>query len=146
MVANGPIVEIQLWVSRSLQEVLRKKGQSIPDPVKVTAMIDTGASGTVVNPSVIQALGIQPVGVTAIKTPSTTAPVLCHQYELAVLFPNNVVIDSCIAVEAPLQGQHIKCLIGRNILAHGVLIYTGYTNYFHIEFLIVVMLWLIAQI
>ena len=134
MVANGPIVEIQLWVSRSLQEILKKKRQPIPEPVKVTAMIDTGASGTVVNPNVIQALGIQPVGVTAIKTPSTTAPVLCHQYELAVLFPNNVIVDSCIAVEAPLQGQHIQCLIGRDILAHGVLIYTGYTNTFTLSF------------
>lgn len=134
MIANGPIVEIQLWMSRSLQEILKQKGQPIPQPVKVTAMIDTGASCTVVNPSVIQALGVQPIGVTSIQTPSTTAPVLCYQYELAVLFPNNVVVGSCVAVEAPLQGQHIKCLIGRDILAHGVLIYTGYTETFTLSF------------
>ncbi len=62
MAANGPTVELHLWIARSLQEILKKKGQTEPQPVKVTAMIDTGASGTVVNPTVIQSLGIQPIG------------------------------------------------------------------------------------
>jgi hypothetical protein len=50
-----------------------------------------------------------------------------------MLFPNNVQV-AATAIEAPLQGQHIQCLIGRDVLAHGVLVYIGYTNSFTLSF------------
>jgi len=33
-------------------------------------------------------------------------------------------------VEAPLESQHISCLIGRDVLARGVFIYLGSGNAF----------------
>lgn len=75
---------------------------------------------------------MQPVGVVAISTPSSRN-VSCYQYLVRLLFPNNVVVET-LAIEAPLMGQQIQCLIGRDVLAHAVLVYTGYINQFTISF------------
>ena len=95
-------------------------------------MIDTGASGTVIRDDIPPMLGLQPVGVSFINTPSSTN-VRCYEYLIRLVFPNNVVVEASV-IAAPLQGQEVQCLIGRDILAHGVLIYIGYTHTFSLSF------------
>lgn len=95
-------------------------------------MIDTGATGSVVRQGLLSPLGLNPVGVAYINTPSSTN-VLCYEYSVRLLFANNVLVETTV-IEAPLQGQHIQCLIGRDILAHGVLVYIGYSNLFSLSF------------
>lgn len=134
LVQAGPIVEILVGPSQQLRQVIASTGQSLPAPVRAVAMIDTGASGTVLSPSIIQALGIQPVGVIQMSTPSTQQPITAHQYDVSMSFPNGVTVAQTLATEAPLGGQHIQCLIGRDILQHGVLVYIGYLNQFTLSF------------
>ncbi|MGQ9695187.1 MAG: hypothetical protein ACUVWV_10630 [Thermodesulfobacteriota bacterium] len=95
-------------------------------------MIDTGATGSVIQPVIAKQLGFQPVGVVSISTPSSQS-VPCLQYVIRLMFPNNVIVEG-LAIEAPLQGQHIQCLIGRDVLAHGVFVYIGYINQFTLSF------------
>lgn len=98
-------------------------------------MVDTGASGTVIAPGVFAQLGLQPVGVTSMSTPSTTTPVSSRLFNVDLTFlTNNVNVTGVVAIEAPLGGQHIQCLIGRDILQHGVLVYIGYINQFTLSF------------
>jgi predicted aspartyl protease len=130
--ALGPLVDMRVWIGTPVEEVLKKAATKVPEPVTVKAMIDTGATGSVIQPSVAQQLGLQPVGVVAISTPSSEN-VPCFQYTVRLLFPNNVTVEA-LAIEAPLRGQQIQCLIGRDVLAHGVLIYTGYINQFTLSF------------
>ncbi len=77
-------------------------------------------------------LNIHPIGITRIHTPSSTN-VSCREFAVRLLFPNNVIVETTV-IEAPLQGQHIQALIGRDVLAHGVLIYIGYGNLFSLSF------------
>jgi predicted aspartyl protease len=107
--------------------MLKDKNQPIPQSVKVLAMIDTGATSTVVRSDIVEKIGISPIGVVKINTPSSVG-VECYQYQAAVVFPNNLAIETADLIAAPLQGQHIQCLIGRDILRHGVLIYNGYAQ------------------
>ena len=86
-----------------------------------------------ISQGLVATLGIQPVGTTYINTPSSTN-VLCHQYDVQLVFNNQVNIGSIVITEAPLQGQHIQCLIGRDVLQHGLLVYTGYDNSFSLSF------------
>ena len=95
-------------------------------------MIDTGATATVVREDIVKQLSLHPVGITLINTPSSTN-VQCYEYLVRLLFPNNVVVET-VVIAAPLQGQHIQCLIGRDVLKHGVFIYTGYINTFTLSF------------
>jgi len=123
---------MRVWIGTPVEEVLKKSGDSLPDPVLVKGMIDTGATGTVIQPEIAKKLRLQPVGVVTISTPSSEN-VPCYQYIVRLIFPSNVIVEA-IAVEAPLKGQHIQCLIGRDVLAHGVLVYTGYINQFSLSF------------
>jgi hypothetical protein len=129
---RGPVVELQLGVPPALEAVLRQAGQPVPSPIVVAAMIDTGASGTVVRDDIPQRLGLNPVGVIAIHTPASTG-VRCSQFAMRLQFPSYVV-EEAVVIAAPLQGQHVECLIGRDVLAHAVLVYTGYDNSFTLAF------------
>jgi len=130
--ASGPVVEVRIAVGSALEAVLSKKGTKVPVPVPALAMIDTGATGTVLRPDLIRRLGLKPVGVTFIHTPSSTN-IRCLQYLTRLVFPSNVVVET-VAIEAPLQGQHIECLVGRDVLRHGVFIYNGYMQDFTLSF------------
>ena len=126
---TGPVLEVRLAVSEPLEEWLRERGQDIPPPVALTGMVDTGASGCVVQQGLPTQLGLQPVGTTLINTPSSTN-VLCSVYAVRLVLAGGQVVVNGTVIEAPLQGQNIQCLVGRDILAHGVLIYIGYANQF----------------
>jgi predicted aspartyl protease len=126
----GPLLQIKIDVPQALKE--SKAIQPEPQPVTTQAMIDTGATGTVIQAELIESLGLKPVGVVSVSTPSSTN-VMCNQYFVKLLLPNNVTVDAVI-IAAPLKDQHIQCLIGRDILQHGVFIYTGYINQFTLSF------------
>jgi predicted aspartyl protease len=119
-------------VWNAVESAIRRAGTKIPNPVLTTAMIDTGATVSVVRRGIPSQLGLNPAGVTHINTPFSTN-VACYEYLVRLVFPNNVLVETTV-LEAPLQGQHIQCLIGRDVLAHGVLVYIGYGNLFSLSF------------
>jgi hypothetical protein len=129
---TGPVVETRIVVGSVLETLLRQSNQPIPTAVPTLAMIDTGATGTVIRDDIPPRLGLQPVGVSFINTPSSTN-VRCYEYMIRLIFPNNVVVEATV-ISAPLQGQQAQCLIGRDVLSHGVLIYIGYINTFSLSF------------
>jgi predicted aspartyl protease len=130
--AAGPLVEVRVWVGSPVEAALRKAGTKIPGPVQAKGLIDTGATGSVIQPGIVRQLGLEPIGVVNISTPSSES-VPCYQYSVRLIFPNNVLVEA-IAIEAPLKGQQIGCLVGRDVLAHGVFVYTGYINQFTLSF------------
>jgi len=129
---TGPVVQVRLTIGSALEDFLKKANQNLPPPIQVPAMIDTGATGTVVREDIVNQLNLHPIGVTLINTPSSTN-VQCYEYLMRLLFPNNVIVET-VVIAAPLQGQNILCLIGRDVLQHGVFIYTGYVNTFTLSF------------
>jgi predicted aspartyl protease len=128
----GPLVDLRVWIGTPVEEALKNAGSKIPEPVAAKGMIDTGATGSVIQPALASQLGLQPVGVVSISTPSSEN-VPCAQYVVRLILPNSVIVEA-FAIEAPLRGQDIQCLIGRDVLAHGVLVYTGYINQFTLSF------------
>lgn len=125
----GPIVEVRVVPSSLYIQTLNIPKQNLPQPIPVTALIDTGASGTVIKEGIPGQLGLKPIGFTHITTASSQDK-LCLQYDLAFLFPNINAVFGTVVTEVPLQGQHIQCLIGRDFLSHAILIYIGYNNSF----------------
>lgn len=129
---DGPLVEVDIAVGSHAEAAMQDAGQDVPAPVGVHGLIDTGASSSVVREGIPGALDLHPVGVTRINTPSST-DVPCSEYLVRFVFPNDVIFETT-AIEAPLQGQRIECLIGRDVLARAVLIYNGYTELFTLSF------------
>jgi hypothetical protein len=132
LMAMGPVIDVNLTISSITENFLLKNNKRIPIPVQAVAMIDTGAARTVIRNDIIKKFNLKPVGVTLINTPSSTN-IQCYEYLIRLLLPQTVVVDA-VVIAAPLQGQHIQCLIGRDILKNGIFIYTGYNNSFSLSF------------
>jgi hypothetical protein len=128
--AQGPTATVSIAVTAAAQAALTTAGDTAPAPVQVTAMIDTGATGTAIAPGIAQQLSLQPVGITLVSTPSS-ANVPMPQYAIRLLLAPTVIFETT-AIEAPLHGQAIQALIGRDVLSQAVLVYIGYANEFTI--------------
>jgi hypothetical protein len=84
--SRGLIVEAAVLVRLSRQEALKKAGQSVPELQRVYALLDTGASCSAVDQSVLDSLSLTPTGEAEILTPSTgRTPYVWRQ----LLFPVN---------------------------------------------------------
>jgi predicted aspartyl protease len=133
LVSSGPTLQILIGPSRAFVEAVGEFA-SISAPVAVTAMVDTGAQTTVLSPDVAAQLGLKPVGAVPIITPTTTGPVQCDQFHVNVYFSADVVVENVLAAQAPLMGHGFQCLIGRDVLQKGVLVYIGTQNQFTLTF------------
>lgn len=130
---QGPIVDAAVLVSSSRQTVLKQLGQAVPKPQNVRALLDTGASGTCVDPNVLNALGLTPTGETLMLTPSTgSTPQKALTYDVQIgIFagrPNDLhYISETIQVMASdlFAAQGIHVLIGRDVLSSCILHYNG---------------------
>ena len=120
---EGPIVRANVTISAALERALRERNQSVPPPVAVQALLDTGAWRTVIRTDVISRLGMMPTG--HISVPTASSPnVSSFEYSVRIILPGERPI-SVIALELPLVGHHIECIIGRDVLRAGSFTYDG---------------------
>lgn len=129
LITEGPRVEVHFLISSDLEKKYTAEGKETPNPVIKTALIDTGASHCAIQSSIPEQLGLKPVGVIKIITPSCKDRE-CYKYFMRMAIPSHNLIYEGIFTAVSLEGQSIECLIGRDVLAHGILIYIGYANQF----------------
>lgn len=137
--ADGAIVDLLIGVSDTRAAALRVAGLPVPGAVQVRALVDTGASCTAVIASVLLPFELAPIGNTTISTPSTgPAPVTCNQYDvsLGLIHPQVTLrfgamgVVECQALSPP----GIQALLGRDLLAHCLLVYDGLSQRFSLAF------------
>jgi len=122
---GGPRLDVEVHVPKPLATLLSQQGKPIPKPAPGLALIDTGASITAVDDSVITSLGVQPVGVTTVHTPSGSAQQ--NQYSVRFIFPRSGLpaLSVAQAIGSVLQPQGIVALIGRDALNSLIFVYNG---------------------
>lgn len=137
---QGPLVDAVVAVSGARRQALEKAGQTIPDPIPIRALLDTGASGTCIDPAVLTALGLTPTGMIAVNTPTTgNQPHQAFQYDVGLLIPAPAglpLVRPSLAVVASelLQRQGFHALIGRDILHGCILTYNGSAGLFMLAY------------
>lgn len=115
----GPFIEVAITHPASIQEQIKLTGKKI-ETLAVRALIDTGASCSIIAPKVADQLGLVHTGyqkITSVQD-EQERPV----YYGMMLFPwgmgKEIPLVSC-----PLK--HFDCLIGRDILIHWYFTYNG---------------------
>ncbi len=135
----GPLIDIYLAVSTQRLAVLSATGKVPPQPILVKALVDTGASHTSIDTSIVKQLDLTPTGVVSVITPSTGAvPCDMFSYDLAfhIPFPTGQYWSKglWVATAAELNHQGFSVLLGRDLLAEGMLIYDGTHGVFTVSF------------
>lgn len=138
--AGGPQLQLYVGVSQPRGIALQQAGQSIPPLRLIRGLVDTGASNTAIDPTIIEGLGIQPTGSMAIVTPTTgPTPVQVNTYDVGIVIPlrgpgQTHTIFALQVFESSLTVQGIQALIGRDILRNCLLVYDGPGNIFSLAF------------
>jgi predicted aspartyl protease len=111
----------------------RSVGLEFPEPFQVTALIDTGASITVINPEVAQTCKLRQTGFAQLLTAGSSGRY--PEHAAAISFPNSGLksFGAIKVVACPIVRQPYSCLIGRDILSKWILIYDGITGRVEIE-------------
>ena len=130
--SHGPCLPIQIEIHPTLATQLQQTSQAVPSPVSGMALIDTGASISGVDQTVLGQLGVNPVGIIDVGT--ANGVVQQALYPARFIFPGAPVLsfnfDAVIGVN--LSGQtprgsaaSLIALIGRDILEEVLMIYDG---------------------
>jgi len=123
---KGPICQVVIKPSLPTIEKLKLQKSKIP-LVKVLALIDTGASTTAISHKVVKDLKLVPRGTAKVYTSSRHSE-MRNEYDISLEFGKDIYLQILRALEANLKDQTIHCLIGRDILQHGKLVYNGPKN------------------
>jgi len=141
MTAQGPILVAYVGVSNARRVALVAAKQQIPNPIQVRALVDTGASGTCVDPSILKTLSLTPTGSATVNTPSTgSTPHTADQYDVSIIVPGAgpthapLNVPNLPVICADLLPQGFHALIGRDILSLCLLSYNGTTSLFTLAY------------
>jgi class 3 adenylate cyclase len=133
LMAGG--LKVRVEVGPPVAQVQRAKlaGIELKKPLAIMALIDTGASATVINPQVAITCGLGQTGLARISSLGhiTERPVFAG----ALRFPESNLkeIDPVRFIAGPLPEQDVSCILGRDVLARWRLIYDGRTGEAQIE-------------
>lgn len=125
-----------IGVSSARRVALTAAQQPVPSPVQVRALIDTGASHTCVDPSIIQPLNLTPSGNVSVHTPTTGGtPANRDQYDISFVILHPQQLSPFVRSTMPIMctdllAQGIHALIGRDILQECLFTYNGATGLF----------------
>jgi hypothetical protein len=120
----GLLLIVEIQVPQSLAALLGQNNIQLPQPVVGNALVDTGASMCCVEEVALQQLGLQPISESNVATPAGVQ--VQNVYLPRLTFPGTPLPP----LEIPVLGSHLAqgnmiSLIGRDILAHCVLVYNG---------------------
>jgi len=129
LLRNGAIVPIDIGVPKSYQAALERQGQQVPQPRRLNALIDTGASITAINEQAAAAIGLPVTGTIQVTGVGGTSDRPIHAASLVL--DSSIVFDSIEVVQVPLP--RLDALVGRDILAKVDFLYQGPADVFSLE-------------
>lgn len=126
---RGLIVEVTVMLTPQRVQALKRAGLGFAGPLRVPSLIDTGASSSCLDLTVLGGLGLQPTGSTHIHTPSTGSQYETRdQYDVSLSLgvdqphPLTLVLP---VIGSSFASEGFLALIGRDVLCYCVLTYHG---------------------
>ena len=123
LLRRGALCRVTLKPSAAMVRALKAKGKTVPS-IKGLALLDTGSNSTAISHKVIRKLKLVPRGMVEVYTSNKVSEIR-KEYDISLAFDTRTHIPLVRVLEASLKGWSIDCLIGRDVLRYGVLIYDG---------------------
>jgi predicted aspartyl protease len=130
---TGPKITVTIGHPKATRALAHKKGVELQKPLRVEALIDTGASRTVINPQVAASRGLQQTGLVRISSAGHITE--RQEFVGAIHFPGQQLreFDPTSLVACPLPEQDVSCLLGRDVLERWSLMYDGRSGLVEVE-------------
>ncbi len=124
-----PILELLIEeTSGALVTVYIKHSREAMPPLEVKALLDTGASRTSLDPSVVTELGLIDAGETEVQDFTSPEGTVLPRALCNLVIPGSGIemeIFNLPVIQAPLEAQGFKAILGRDILSKCVVVWDG---------------------
>lgn len=133
-------VQVVLLPSAPRRQALQAAGQPQPPATVLQGLIDTGATVTVIDPHVRQALNLVPYRIRPIRVPSRPVSVNTLWYKLDLLVMGAQTTNAYLhmpmlsVVETPISHSGADVLVGCDVLSRCFFGYGGATGDFLLAF------------
>jgi len=122
---RGPIVQVNVSLEQSFAQALLAQGKTLPKAESGFALIDTGASHTCIDDDVAKRLNLPAIDV-AMMTSASHEATQQNVYPVQIeMIGMPISIGSARTMGANLKAQGLILLIGRDVLASVIFIYSG---------------------
>ena len=125
----GPLIEVVVTNSQDVLDAWREAGLECPPPVKVKALIDTGAAVTVISKTFAKHCKLLQTGESAVR--ALGAKHTCGEHAGTIHFAGSGLrpVEGIRILSGDFIGeQHFACLIGRDILRSWKTTFDGTSN------------------
>lgn len=120
---QGPSFEVEICCPDEQVKKLSQEGAPIPEPIRGLALIDPGAFATSISQSHISTLRLIQTGTKSVGTTFSNGRVPTYSCKFNIVGDGSFNVKTVTALDLP--DKHIVALLGRDFLAHCVLIYDG---------------------
>jgi hypothetical protein len=135
------LVDLVVVPSQSRLTALQAAIQPPPPQLVGSALIDTGASITVIDPTIRQSLNLVPFRVRRVAVPGAAAPIRAFSYKVDLLIfdpaPSAVyrlIYSNLSVVEAAITHTGASVLVGCDVLSRCHLTYNGVRSDFTLAY------------
>lgn len=140
---HGLILDAVIWVSLPRKLALEEARQPVPGAQQIRALVDTGASSSMIDKAILAQLRLPPIGSVLMHTPSTGPnPISCPTFDVGFFIASKVpgtwihTIPSLQVMECDFSshGGAYNALLGRDILGQAILHTNGPMGLFTLAF------------
>jgi hypothetical protein len=128
-VDRPPVIDLVVAVSEDQADLMRAAGRPVTLPMIVPALLDPGASHSLVSTDIADQLGLEVLGVRGIFGVGGTISVSGNVRIARILFPGIPSVhlaNSTFIVAVPnLDHLGARMIVGRDLLSRCILIYNG---------------------
>jgi hypothetical protein len=135
---DGLVVEVMIGADRNQMNAWIGQGVTLPRPILVRGIMDTGTDVTAIAPRLPLALGLPPWGTLSSHTAGGQVSVFAYEISLSILPPNRsgagFTAPTLLAGELTHAAPGIEALVGLDVLLQGVFILDGHARTFSFTF------------
>ncbi len=128
----GPTLNISVLPPKPVRDALQKHNDVIPSS-SIYALIDTGASHTSIDHTVVKDLDLVAHNIINVQTPGGETQQYTYEADFVLneILPKQGFYLTCLS--ADLNKQSHDALLGRDVLEYFTLIYNGWENAFYLH-------------